>query len=216
MTDRVLRIRDLGTQPYEEAYAEQKALVQSKRSNPHIADYLLLVEHPEVYTYGRKSKAQEQSLPGVAVERGGQATYHNPGQLVGYPILSLEPGHRDLHRYMRKIESILIQVLSNFGVAATRRESCTGVWVSGGERKIASIGVAVSGWVTYHGFALNVCNDLAGFARIHPCGFDSRVMTSMLELLGKPHCPSMEDVKTVVMRDFTVAFGQTTGSIAYV
>ncbi|MCB0403186.1 MAG: lipoyl(octanoyl) transferase LipB [Bdellovibrionales bacterium] len=222
---RPLVIRDLGLIAYEAAYDEQKQLVAAKRSDEHLPDYLLLLEHPEVYTHGRKSKPEEIPNNAVEIERGGQATYHNPGQLVGYPILRMEPGHRDLHRYLRWLEDRLIAVLMQFGIAAGRREGATGVWVEEGARKIASIGVAVSGWVTYHGFALNVCNDLSGFQRIQPCGFDSRVMTSMLQSLGKAHCPPMDAVKAAVRQEFASfswmggqPFWETTdlGSTAYV
>ncbi|MCB0416019.1 MAG: lipoyl(octanoyl) transferase LipB [Bdellovibrionaceae bacterium] len=199
---RPLVIRDLGLVAYDLAYEQQKQLVEAKRADGNLADYLLLLEHPEVYTYGRKSKAEEIPQDGIEIERGGQVTFHNPGQLVGYPILRLEPGRRDLHRYLRWLEDRLIVTLARFGIVAGRRDGATGVWVNDGQQKIASIGVAVSGWVTYHGFALNVCNELKGFAKIHPCGFDSRVMTSMLELLGAADCPSMESVKAEILREF--------------
>lgn len=200
-----IEIRDLGLVAYHEAYALQREILDRKRWDPSLPDTLLLLEHPEVYTAGRKSALKEGDGK-VAIERGGEDTFHNPGQLVAYPLLGLREGERDLHRYLRSLESVLIAVLGRFGIEGERRPGATGVWVRG-PRKIASVGVAVSGWVTYHGVALNVCNDLRGFSRIHPCGFDAGVMTSMAEVLGD-HRPSVADVKQAFQECFLNEFSR--------
>jgi lipoyl(octanoyl) transferase len=144
----------------------------------------VLVEHPHVITVGRTRGALAHILGAgdvevVEVERGGDVTYHGPGQLVAYPILQLVEGERDLHRFLRNLEEAMIRTLARWEIAASREAGKTGVWVGGGARKIASIGIACRKWVTFHGLALNVSTDLAYFARIQPCGFDAAVMTSM-------------------------------------
>ena len=151
-------------------------------------DAFLVVEHPHVITVGRSRVARDNVLlPGdvevVEIERGGDVTYHGPGQLVVYPHLRLEADERDLHRYLRNLEEAVIRTCAAFGIDAGRVEGATGVWVQGA-RKIASIGIACRRWVTFHGLALNVTTDLAYFQRIHPCGFDAAVMTSMGRELG--------------------------------
>lgn len=174
------KILDLGLMDYQTAYEKQLELVRNIKAGV-ISDTLVLVEHLDVYTYGRKSKEPIPAhLPNViAVERGGEATFHNPGQLVAYPILSLQEGERDVHSYLRRLEDLAIAVLERFGVKGERRSGATGVWIQGKQKKIASIGVAFSSWVSYHGIALNVENDLSGFQNINPCGFDASVMTSI-------------------------------------
>lgn len=201
-----LEIRDLGLIAYEEAYALQKELVAQKRADASLPDYLLLLEHPSVYTSGRKSQL-DPAVEKVAVERGGEDTFHNPGQLVAYPILSLNEAERDIHKYLRKLEDVLILTLSDFGLAAERRVGATGVWIRNETKKIASLGVAVSGWVTYHGLALNVSNDLQGFSRIHPCGFEASVMTSLTERLGD-QCPSLSEMKRALENRFLIEFSR--------
>ncbi|OGF57613.1 MAG: lipoyl(octanoyl) transferase [Candidatus Fraserbacteria bacterium RBG_16_55_9] len=190
---------DLGTREYTEVWKLQKELVE-RRFHDEIPDVLILVEHPHVITWGRKRsvvssfRVPHVSIPVHEVERGGEVTYHGPGQLVGYPIRKLEGEQRDLHRYLRDLEELIIQTLDDFGIAAQRRAGATGVWTMGPlPHKIASIGVAVRHWVTYHGFALNVCTDLRYFQMISPCGFDGSIMTSMDRELGKT--VSLEDVK---------------------
>ncbi len=199
-------LEDLGLRDYEQAYQEQQQLVARLKHSDSL-DRLLFVEHPEVYTLGRRSSQQETDtvFPVVSVERGGQVTYHNPGQLVSYPILKLQENERDLHKYLRRLEQVLIDLLLDFGLRAERRPGATGVWIEGKEKKIASIGVAVSSWVTYHGTALNVCNDLSGFAKIRPCGFPSDVMTSMAVELSLT-CPTMEQVKEAYLAHFCRVF----------
>lgn len=180
---------------YEEALALQEETVARKIADPAAPDELLLLEHEPIYTMGRnlsqESLGDPEGLPfPVAhINRGGQATYHGPGQLVGYPILNLRNYGQDLHLYLRAIEEALIQTLAGLGVQAGRREGLTGVWVAG--KKIASIGVAVRRWVSMHGFALNVEGDLAPFREIVPCGIADVEMTSAERELG--HAPGVRE-----------------------
>lgn len=184
-----LRVVNLGRRPYAEVWDLQKRLV-TRRIAAEIPDTLLLVEHDHVITVGRAARGAANVLdagatPVVEIERGGDATYHGPGQLVAYPIVLLGEGERDLHRFLRNLEEAVILALGDLGIpGAKRRAGATGVWV--GSRKIASIGVACRRWVTFHGLALNASTDLRYFARIRPCGFDAEVMTSLSELLGQP------------------------------
>ena len=184
-----LRARWLGRVGYGDALALQEEIVARKRADDSLADELLLLEHEPVYTIGRTP--DQSSLRGGAhlphplfpINRGGQATYHGPGQLVGYPVIDLRGGAQDLHRYLRWIEDVLIELLSSQDIAAATRPGLTGVWVE--ERKIASIGVGVRQWVTMHGFALNVHGDLSPFDQIVPCGIANVAMTSMEKESGK-------------------------------
>ncbi len=177
----------LGRVSFAEALAFQERLVARKRSEP-THDYLLLLEHDPVYTIGRTRN--QSSLGGLdalpapvhVINRGGQATWHGPGQLVGYPIIDLRTRQRDLHAYLRTLENVLVTVLANFGVPALIRPGLTGVWVE--SRKIASVGVGVRGWVTMHGFALNLGFDLSGFDPIVPCGIADVQMTSVARETG--------------------------------
>jgi lipoate-protein ligase B len=181
-----LEVRDLGRVPYGEALDLQRTLAEDRIAG-RIPDTLLLLEHPPVVTLGRGTR--QTSLPidpealrrrGVEVfeiERGGDVTYHGPGQLVGYPIIDLHEHRPDLHWYLRRLEDVLIGTLGAFGIPAERREKYTGVWTRG--RKIASIGIHVRQWVTWHGFALNVTTDLSPFSLIVPCGIPDVVMTSI-------------------------------------
>jgi lipoyl(octanoyl) transferase len=183
-----LRVRWLGRMDFCEALALQEEAVLKKRSDESLEDQLLLLEHEPVYTIGRTP--DQSSLLGAAhlphrffvINRGGQATYHGPGQLMGYPIIDLRRRGQDLHKYLRWVEQFLIDFLAEHGIAASRRESLTGVWV--GDRKIASIGVGVRHWITMHGFALNVCGDLSPFSHIVPCGINNVVMTTMEKETG--------------------------------
>lgn len=172
-------------------------------------DILVLVEHPDVITLGRSAKPDNVLAPGatpvVAIERGGDVTYHGPGQLVAYPIFLLREDERDLHRYLRSLEEAVIRTVGDFGITATRHPGKTGVWTSAKDdgRKLASIGVAVKKWVTLHGLALNVTTDLARFAAINPCGFDASVMTSMARELGTS--VDMDAVKASLTRHLGAA-----------
>jgi lipoyl(octanoyl) transferase len=178
-----LRVRWLGRMQFADALVLQEELLAKKRAEGSLEDELLLLEHEPVYTIGRTP--DRSSLLGAAhlphplfpINRGGQATYHGPGQLMGYPIVDLRRCGQDLHRYLRWLEQLLIELLANYGIAASRRKSLTGVWVD--QRKIASIGVGVRHWITMHGFALNVCGDLSPFNYIIPCGINDVAMTSM-------------------------------------
>lgn len=176
-----LEIARLGTVDYESALALQDALVAARRDDL-IGDTLLLLEHPHVFTLGRGADPRYllEARPGVPVfrvSRGGQVTYHGPGQLVGYPILKLEGRDRDIHLYLRRLEQTMIDALAELGIAAGRREGLTGVWV--GERKIGSIGVGLRRWITLHGFALNVRTELEYFGAMVPCGIAGCEMTSV-------------------------------------
>jgi lipoyl(octanoyl) transferase len=181
-------VRWLGRMEFARALALQEEIVLKKRDDGSVEDQLLLLEHEPVYTIGRTP--DQSSLlgrahlphPVFAINRGGQATYHGPGQLMGYPIIDLRGCGQDLHKYLRWLEQLLIDLLAEYGIAASRRESLTGVWV--GDRKIASIGVGVRHWITMHGFALNVSGDLSPFNHIVPCGINNVVMTSMEKETG--------------------------------
>lgn len=183
-----LELRWLGRVSFADALALQDEIVTAKRRGAP-ADHLLLLEHEPVYTIGRtvdhSSLHQTERLPFPLVQtnRGGQATYHGPGQLVGYPILDLRTLGSDLHRYLRAIETILIDLLELYGIPGQRRATLTGVWVE--TRKIASIGVGVRHWISMHGFALNVCGDLSPFRNITPCGIADVEMTSMEQENGR-------------------------------
>ena len=176
-------MRWLGRTEFAHALALQEELAAKKREDASLEDQLLLLEHEPVYTIGRTP--DRSSLLGSAhlphpvfsINRGGQATYHGPGQLMGYPIIDLRRCGQDLHKYLRWLEQLLIDLLAQYDIAAQRRESLTGVWVE--NRKIASIGVGVRHWITMHGFALNVCGDLSPFDHIVPCGINNVAMTSM-------------------------------------
>ena len=178
---RVLDVVWLGRVPYGEALELQRRLALDRIAGRLRQDRLLLVEHPPVVTMGRTSQAahvlRSDGLDVFEVERGGDVTYHGPGQLVGYPILNLAGFRRDLHWYLRTLEQALIDALATLGIPAHRHAGFTGVWTGG--RKIASIGVHVKQWVTWHGFALNVSTDLQAFDRIVPCGIAGVEMTSV-------------------------------------
>ncbi len=191
---RTLDVRRLGRVAYDEALALQRALVEERRAE-RIADTLLLVEHPHVLTVGVRgdggrshilATAEALAARGISVYdtgRGGDVTYHGPGQVVGYPIINLKPDRCDVHRYVRDLEEVLIRTASDFGIAAERVPGLTGVWV--GREKLAAIGVRISRWITSHGFALNVSTDLDYFGLIIPCGIADRGVTSLARLLGR-------------------------------
>jgi lipoate-protein ligase B len=205
---------DVGRMAYAPALRLQQRLVAEVKAAPEERAYLVLVEHdPPVITLGRGAKAQNVVAPrdrlaaeGIEVRessRGGDVTYHGPGQLVGYPILRLDLRGRDVRRYLRDLEETLIRALARLGVTGTRSEGQTGVWVEG--EKVAAIGVAVTRWVTYHGFALNVSTDLSHFHLIVPCGIHDRAVTSLERLLGRP--VSLAGVKPLVAECLVEVFG---------
>jgi lipoyl(octanoyl) transferase len=185
-----LAVRWLGRIDFADALVLQEQAVEAKRHDPAAADQLFLLEHEPVFTIGRTPDrssllgGSQLPHPLFPINRGGQATYHGPGQLVGYPIIDLRRGGQDLHRYLRWLEEVLIDLLDLNGIIATRREGLTGVWVE--NRKIASIGVGVRHWISMHGFALNVGGDLSPFALIVPCGIAGVEMTSMEREIGRP------------------------------
>ena len=184
--------RDWGRREYGAALAEMRALRAARQAGV-IGDTLILVEHPPVYTVGVQGadgEALPPEVPVFHVERGGKATYHGPGQLVGYPIVDLTPRGRDVRRFVHEVEELVVRAVAEMGISASRVEGRRGVWVAG-ERKIASVGVAVEGWVTFHGFALNVSTDLTAFGAFHPCGLDATVMTSVERELGHPVAPDL-------------------------
>jgi len=196
---------DLQTRDYKETWELQHRLVELGAGGL-VQDVLLLVEHPHVITMGKSAKPENvlsKRFPIYEVERGGDVTYHGYGQLVGYPIINLAQRDKDIRQYVRGLEATLIETLDHFGISAQRIERRTGVWV-GEQKKIASIGVAVRSWITFHGFALNVSTDLSCFSTINPCGYDSGVMTSMTEQLGRP--VSVSEVKKPLTSAFARVF----------
>jgi len=205
---RILSVADLGLVEYQAALALQSATV-SARQNDAIPDTVILLEHPHVFTLGRGADERfvlaqrPQDVPIYRVSRGGEVTYHGPGQLVGYPILKLEGRDRDVHRYLRNLEEALIRALADSGIEAGRREGLTGIWV--GPRKIGSIGVGIKRWTTCHGFALNVCPDLSYFRGIVPCGIAGCEMTS-IEVLSDTAI-GVNEFSLMVRRRFAEVFG---------
>jgi lipoyl(octanoyl) transferase len=205
-----LTARWLGRVNFGDALALQDKLVAEKRVNRSLGDELLLLEHEPVYTIGRtpdqSSLRDVKHLPHplFPINRGGQATYHGPGQLIGYPIIDLHHYGQDLHRYLRWIEALLMETLSEIGIGATTRPGLTGVWVE--DRKIASIGVGVRHWITMHGFALNVCGDLAPFDQIVPCGIANVTMTSIEMETGMTRAVSevASRVESIALRQIRV------------
>jgi lipoyl(octanoyl) transferase len=203
----------LGGVPYAESEALQDRLRSALAAGAG-PEHLLLLEHPHVFTLGRNADSADVLSPrpwleaqGVEVhecDRGGQVTYHGPGQLVGYPVVDLDPDRRDLHRYMRDLQEVLIRTLAGFGLEAHRREGKehVGIWV--GERKVASLGVHVKRWITTHGFALNIATDLSYFRRIVPCGLPEVEMASIRSLTGQ--APPLAEVAARVARCFAAVF----------
>jgi lipoyl(octanoyl) transferase len=206
---------DLGTEPFRETWARQLALVEA-RQRGEVPDTLLVVEHPHVFTLGRRREAEANVLmPGdvevIGIERGGDVTYHGPGQLVAYPIVLLEDDECDLHRYLRNLEEAVIATCRGFGLAPDREPGKTGVWLTtpaGMRRKLCSLGIACRKWVTFHGLALNVTSDLGYFRRINPCGFEASVMTSMAEQLGEPI--DVAGVRSVLAHELGRVLGRST------
>lgn len=217
-------IRRLGLVPYAEALDLQKALVEDRKAG-RIPDTLLLLQHPHVLTIGVKKDggrahilASPEHLQDLGVEvvetgRGGDVTYHGPGQIVGYPIVDLNPDRRDVHVYVRDLEEVMIRVCAAYGIRADRIKGLSGAWVGdegspGGAAKIGAIGVRISRWVTSHGFAFNVNTDLAYFDLIVPCGIADRGVTSLERLTGRRH--DMAEVEDRFVEAFTEAFRRAT------
>lgn len=212
MGERVLRVLDVGRRGYDEVWALQKELHRGAAAEPGRPACLILVEHPPVITLGRRAdksnvllSAAELAERGVElrhVDRGGDVTYHGPGQLVAYPIMHLAGERRDVHGYFRALEQVVIHLLAEYGIAAGRHEGLTGVWV--GDEKICAMGVAIRRWTTYHGIALNVSTDLEDFRLITPCGLADKGVTSMKQLLGRD--VPMKEVAEKLVRHFAAEF----------
>lgn len=195
---RSLYIENLGLTPYKNAWEYQKKLVQARLDNPELSDQLLLVEHPPVYTLGTGStldnlKFDLNSFSGeiYRIERGGEVTFHCPGQIVVYPILNLRYYQQDLHWYLRQLEEVIIRLLASYGISAQRIESLTGVWI--GDKKVAAIGIKVKRWITMHGFAVNICCDLSGFDKIIPCGIKDKEVTSLHQYIPEITIEQIQD-----------------------
>jgi len=203
----VLDIIRLGRKAYDEVWDRQKKLVDERRLGT-VPDTLIIVEHDPVYTLGKNSnenhllRSRDTNIPVYQIERGGDVTFHGPGQLVGYPILDLRDHCQSVSWYMRTLEEVLIQTLGQFCIEARRRVGLTGVWV--GEEKIAALGVRLSRWVSMHGFALNVNTDINFFDGIIPCGIFEYDVTSMTRVLGKE--VSMVEVEETIITIFRTLF----------
>lgn len=198
-----------GLVDYKVAWEWQRSLVAKRREQPNLEDVLILLEHPAVYTLGIGAKEEfikfnldKSDYQVYRIERGGEVTYHCPGQLVGYPILNLRYYQQDLHWYLRQLEEVLIRVLASYDLPGERVPGYTGVWLEG--RKVAAIGVKVSRWITMHGFALNVCPDLTGFNRIVPCGIADKPVGSLAQFIPDI---SVEEVRGKVAIAFAEVFG---------
>ncbi|ERN41764.1 lipoate-protein ligase B [Rubidibacter lacunae KORDI 51-2] len=207
---------NLGCVPYRAAWQLQRDLVVQRLVNASLPDVLLLMEHPPVYTLGTGSSKDfvrfdpdRVDVELIRTERGGEVTYHCPGQLVGYPILNLQYYRRDLHWYLRQLEAVAIDVLDNYGLRGERVPGRTGTWVDG--RKLVAIGIKVRRWIAMHGFALNVCPDLSGFARIVPCGIGDRPVGSVAQFVPEA---SVESARPLVAAAFAGVFGVQFVSVA--
>jgi lipoyl(octanoyl) transferase len=211
---RSLRIRRLGRVPYGRGLELQERLV-AERQKGAVGDQLLLLEHEPVFTLGRNARAENVLYPAELLRqrgfdvhetgRGGDVTYHGPGQIVGYPILDLSPDRRDVHRYVRDLEEVMVRTCADYGVEAGRIAGLTGTWV--GREKIGAIGVRISRWVTSHGFALNVSTDLAAFELIVPCGIRDKGVTSLERLLGR--AVPLDEVMDRIAAHFAAVFDAT-------
>jgi lipoate-protein ligase B len=212
MTERLLQVEDLGRRPYGEVLDLQRAIAAERIAGTR-PDTLLLVEHDPVVTLGRSTKPGNllanpallaaRGVELFEIERGGDVTFHGPGQLVGYPIIDLSQHRQDLHWYLRQLEQVLIDAIGAFGITGSRIEKLTGVWA--GDRKIASIGVHARSWVTWHGFALNVSTDLSYFDLMVPCGIANVTMTSIEHEVGRP--VTVGEVGRMVVDAFAARFG---------
>jgi lipoyl(octanoyl) transferase len=216
----LLEVRRLGLVPYADGLELQRQLVEDRKAD-RIPDTLLLLQHPHVLTIGVKKDGRSHILAtpdrlaalGVDVfetGRGGDVTYHGPGQLVGYPIINLDPDRRDVHRYVGDLEQLMINVCASYGLHAGRVRGFSGAWISGptGDEKIGAIGVRISRWITSHGFAFNVSTDIDFFKLIVPCGISDRGVTSLASALGRT--PLMSEVEDRFVDQFVSVFNRTT------
>ncbi len=210
-TSRELDYYDIGIMPYAEAWDLQRDIF-SRRKEGIINDSLLLLEHPHTYTLGKVAKREhllmtEEELRNghisvFDIDRGGDITYHGPGQIVGYPIINLSEWQKDSHKYLRTLEQVLIDMLHTYGIESGRKEGLTGVWIE--DRKIAAIGIKISSWITMHGFALNVNTDMHLFQGIVPCGITDKKVTSLQQEKGA--YISLEEVKERIVKEFVKHF----------
>lgn len=206
----VCQVKVQGLVPYEAAWEEQRYLVEQRKKHPQLPDILLLLEHPPLYTLGTASSLdflkfdlKNAPYPIHRIERGGEVTHHCPGQLVGYPILNLRRYKTDLHWYLRQLEAVIMRLLKGYNLTAERIPGLTGVWVEG--YKVAAIGIKVSQWITMHGFSLNVCPDLAGFAAIVPCGISDRPVGTLQQFLPQITMQeAYQDIQTAFSEVFEV------------
>ena len=217
---RPLEVRRLGVVPYQDALELQRTLVEERRSG-HVPDLLLLLQHPSVITVGVKGDGGRSNVVAAAslltergieifeTGRGGDVTYHGPGQIVGYPILDLRPDRCDVHRYVRDLEEVMIRGCADYGLIAQRCDGMTGAWV--GENKIGAIGVRLSRWITSHGFALNVSTNLDAFDLIVPCGIPDRGVTSLGRVAERDI--SIAEVEDAIVRHFCDVFGRKANQI---
>lgn len=211
-------VLDLGTADYREVWSRQLALVEARQIGQAV-DTLIVVEHPHVFTLGRRRDSQQNVLapgdvPVIEIERGGDVTYHGPGQIVAYPIVLLEDGERDLHRFLRNLEEAVIRTCARVGVTTDREPGKTGVWMtdaSGSRKKLCSMGIACRKWVIFHGLALNVDTDLAYFRRINPCGFEANVMTS---LAAQQPGIDIARVRAILVEELGTMLARTTTSLS--
>ena len=216
---RALEVRRLGLVPYADGLELQRALVEDRRAN-RIADTLLLLQHPHVVTIGVKKEGrshivatpEQLSARGVEVfetGRGGDVTYHGPGQIVGYPILDLNPDRRDVHQYVRDLEEVMIRVCADYGVTAGRIAGLSGAWIA--DAKVGAIGVRISRWITSHGFAFNVTTDVDFFDLIVPCGIADRGVTSLASAIGR--APALSEVEDRFVEHFAAVFDRVVEGI---
>lgn len=206
----VCQVKVQGLVPYEAAWQEQRCLVEQRKKHPQLPDILLLLEHPPLYTLGTASSLdflkfdlENAPYPIHRIERGGEVTHHCPGQLVGYPILNLRRYKTDLHWYLRQLETVIMRLLKGYNLTGERIPGLTGVWVEG--YKVAAIGIKVSQWITMHGFSLNVCPDLAGFAAIVPCGIRDKPVGTLQQFLPQITMQeAYQDIQTAFSEVFEV------------
>ena len=213
MITRNLTYRNLGLIDYQEAWDLQR-IIFNQVVDKEIQDTLILLEHPHTYTLGKvadkknlvggKDYLEKNKISVFEIDRGGDITYHGPGQIVGYPIIKLEDWEKDTHKYLRALEEVIIMTCKNYGLDAGRNPKYTGVWI--GNRKIAAIGVKISRWVTMHGFAFNVNTDLSLFNGIIPCGISDKEVTSLEKELAKKEI-NISEVKTILLENFKKVFG---------
>jgi lipoate-protein ligase B len=209
-----LEYLNLGVIPYQDAWELQKNIMSLRKADK-TDDVLILLEHPHTYTLGKVAKQEhllftekelhDKNISTFEIDRGGDITYHGPGQIVGYPIINLKNWYADSHKYLRTLEEVLIKVLNEFGIEAGRNPKYTGVWVE--DRKIAAIGIKISSWITMHGFAFNVNTDLSLFNGIIPCGIKEKDVTSLQELTGQTQ--DIQIIKQKILRHFMETFSYT-------